>query len=634
MKLSLNWLKDYLDIEKTPEELAEDLSLFGHEVETIEKTSSDTIFNLEITPNRGDCLSVLGLAREIAALYERKVKSEKLKVEESRVDKNIQMSVADPEICPRYTARVVDNVEIKQSPEWLRKRLESYGFRAVNNIVDITNFVMVAMGQPLHAFDYDKIQNGQIDIFTIKNTEELVTLDSKKRILPEGTTVIRDQEKIYDLAGIMGGESSEVEDNTKTIILQGAIFDSVLIRRASKKLNLTTDASYRYERGVDYENTVLGVDLATSLILESCPEAKVGQLIDLKNKEQKSSGIILEQEKVNKLIGADITLGEMMDFLKRLNFSVKEIDKEKIEVFPPSYRFYDIHLWQDLAEEIARVYGYNNIGKNKLQQKSPEKNSEWLKREKVKDVLKELGMTEIYSYSFADKDKIELLDFKIEDCVEIVNPLSPETQYLRPSILPSLLSAVAKNPWAPEVNVFEIEKVFSSEGEKWQLGLMTVGKNDSLIKQALEKLGIAVEIKKVEADILAKYKIRRPVSYVTVDFSQIDIVAEEISEDISSEKFRPISKFPPTVRDLAFIVDNNLNKAEVSAEILKTSEKILLVEAFDEFASEKFGENKKNLAFHVWLQDLQGPISEKETEKIIQDIIRNIGDKFKAKLRS
>ena len=248
--------------------------------------------------------------------------------------------------------------------------------------------------------------------------------------------------------------------------------------------------------------------------------------------------------------------------------------------------------------------------------------------------MKDLGIAEVYSYSFADKDKIELLGFDLSDCVEIVNPLSPETRYLRPSLLPSLLEKIAKNPWSPEINIFEIEKVFNKDNEKWQLGLTTVGKSDALIKDVLIKLGVQKEIKHVETNILAQYKIRRPVFYTLVDLSEIKLQSEKISKAISSNKYKPISKYPPTVRDLAFIVDQNVKSEEIINEILKTNGQILIIELFDEFMSEKFGQNKKNLAFHIWLQDLKKPIENGKVDEIIKNIIKNIEDKFQAKLRS
>jgi len=631
MKISYGWLKDYIEIDKTPEQLANDLSLFGHEAESIEKIDSDTVLDFEITPNRGDCLSILGMAREIAALYNLKLKTQNLKLQlkTENLDKKIKTEISDPEICPRYTARIIDNIKIGESPKWMQGKLATYGFRPINNIVDITNYVMVATGQPLHAFDYDKIKDGLMNIRQAQDGEEVITLDGKRHILRAGALIIEDSEKIYDLAGIMGGIKSEVDEKTKTIVLQGAIFDPILIRRVSKYLNHTTDASYRYERGVDFEKTIAGVDMAASLIKESCSAAKIGELIDIKLKKPRACKIELDMAKVNKLLGTNIPDNDALDFLIRLGFKINDNI-----VIVPSFREYDVKIWQDLAEEIARIYGYNNINKNQISKiKYQKENLEFNKKEYIKDVLKDLGFTEIYSYSFIDKKQADILGIDTKNLIEIEKPLSEETQYLRLSLLSSLLSAIAKNPWAPEVNIFEIGAVFNKD-EKIQLGLASTGKNSGLIKKTLKELDQNAQIKIVEQKILDSYKIRRGVNYVIIDLDLLKIEAHEYSKDISQNKYRPISKYTPTVRDLAFIIEANTVGNEIIKEITKIDRRILFVELFDEFTSEKFGQNKKNVAFHIWLQENDQPMADKETNEILKNIIEEVANKFGGRLRS
>lgn len=628
MKISYNWLKDYVDISKSPAELADDLSLFGHEAENIEKMGDDSVLDLEITPNRGDCLSVLGIAREIAALYKLKVKSEKLQVEvkSEKLDKNITIKIENTEICPRFTARIIDNVKIGESSKQIQDRLATYGFRPINNIVDITNYVMVATGQPLHAFDYDKIKDGLMRLRQAEKGEEVMTLDGQNRVLDEEAIIIEDNEKIYDLAGIMGGLKSEVDENTRTIVLQGAIFDPVLIRKTSKHLNHTTDASYRYERGVDFDGTTAGVDLATKLILDSCPEAKAGELIDKKLKSDEAIKIEFEIAKINKLLGTDISQVEANEYLERLGFRVSDNI-----VAVPSYRAYDVNIWQDLAEEIGRMYGYNNI--KKIQNPKSEirnENKEFQKREYIKDYLTDFGFTEIYSYSFVERDKIEALGDKITNCVEVANPLSPETQFLRPSILPPLLAAIAKNPWSPEVNIFEIEKVFTSNTERWQLGIATTDKDETNLKMRLEFLGIKKEIQKVPQNILDLYKIRRPIKYALVDVEEIKIKPQKYNLKISQNKYQPISQFAPTVRDLSFVVSENIVADKIADTIRSQDKKILLVELFDEFL---FENGTKNIAFHIWLEDLERPIQERQVGEISQKVIKMVANKFAGQLR-
>lgn len=650
MKISYKWLKEFVDIKTSPEELANDLSLFGQEVDSIEKKGDDSVLNFEITPNRGDCLSILGMAREVAALYGLDIKTENLKtdIKSEDIGKTIQVKIEDPKICPRFTARIIDGVKIGESPKWMQEKLASYGFRPVNNIVDITNYIMVMQGQPLHAFGYDKIKDGQMFIRKAKKGEEVMTLDGQNHDLPEGAIIIEDEEKIYDLAGIMGGFKSEVDENTKTIILVGSIFDPVLIRKASKFLNHTTDASYRYERGVDFEGTTIGVDLAAKLILDECEDSKAGGIIDswtpacvkyfadegIGQKQWQCQKIDVEKEKVNHLLGLDLSVDEMADKLKSLNMEV-EISGENLIVTPPSYRFYDITIWQDVAEEVARMVGYNNIGASQMEKESvEEKNQEFINREVLKDKLKKIGFTEISSYPFIDKKQAEILGIKIDDLVEIEKPLSLETQFLKPSLESSLLTAISRNPWAPEVNIFEIGKAFEKTGEKWQLGMAVVGKGNQLLSQALKELIIDAQVKNIDQKVLDSYKIRRPVSIVIFDIQKIGEQEGEHSLDFPKVKYQKVSNFPPTVRDLAFVVAEDIDSEEIISKIKKISSKVLFVELFDEFASDKLGQGKKSLAYHIWLQDLEKPMDEKEVESIIKNIIETISKDFKAQLRS
>lgn len=636
MKISYEWLKNYVDVKQNPAQLAEDLSRFGFNTEGLVGEGENSVLDLEINPNRGDCLSVLGIAREVAALYNLKVKMQNAKtmpegkIEEGAIDKNIEVTISEPNICPRYSARVISNIEIKPSPAWLQKRLSSFGFRPINNIVDITNYVMVATGQPMHAFDLDKIKNGEMKIGLTQEKEELITLDGKHHKLPKDTIVIRDSEKIYDLAGIMGGYSSGVDEKTQIIVLQAAIFNPILIRRVSKKLAHVTDASYRYERGVDYEGTILSIDLGASLIKESVPAAKIGKLIDKKEMDRKETEISLNENKVNELIGINSSREMMVEYLKRLGFTE---NGDKFVV--PSYRVYDVKIWQDLAEEIARIYGYENIDVKYFDKKDDIKiNDEWTKREAIKNILFELGFTEIYSTSFIDEKHINLLGFNIEKTKQIENPLSPETQYLRPSVISSLLLSVSRNPWAPEIAIYEIGKVFYEDQEYWQVGIATVGKSSNKIQEALKSLNVVTDIKNIEQTILDYYKIRRSVNIVTFELEQVKALDNKIKNIISTNRYHEISKYPPTVRDLAFIADANVKSDEIQNTIKEMSEKIIIVELFDEFTSEKFGQNKKNMAYHIWLEDLKGPMSEEEVNIIIKTIIETIEEKFGAKLRS
>jgi len=654
MKISLNWLKDYLDIKKTSEELMDVLNSLGHEVESIEKIGDDFILDLEITPNRGDCLSVLGIARELGAALNLKLKTKKpetlFKTED--LNKPLNINVSNPAICPRFTARVIDDIEIAPSPLEIQQRLISYGFRPINNIVDITNYVMIETGQPLHAFDYNKIETvvGKklVRLRQARAGEKVITLDGKNRFLNEGAIIIEDNKKIYDLTGIMGGLNSEIDQKTKTIILQGAIFDPILIRKTSKYLNLVTDASYRYERGVDINGTIYAVNLATSFILNSCKQAKAGHLIDKTFKQIASAKIFYNIADINKLLGTDISINQAEEFLRRLNFEVGNEMRENIVktyAIPPSYRAYDVMIWQDLAEEIARIKGYNHLRKqNWPKQKAKRLNIQYALSEFIKDILVASGYNEVYSYSFSDEKTLKTLGLFSDKIVEVEKPLSPETRYLRPDLLPSLLAQIAKNPWAKEIKIFEIGNCFLGKKEFKQIAIVQTSGSykemEEVVKTIKEKLKVSeinYEVFKIPKQILNQMKIRKDVFFLRMDF---DILARQLnnfnyqpSHTPKKVQFKPISKFAPTVKDLAFVVDRKIQPQDIAKEIKSTDDKVKLVELFDEFISDKFGQTKKSLAFHIWLEDMERPLEEEETRKILKKITRHLSEKFNAILR-
>jgi phenylalanyl-tRNA synthetase beta chain len=640
MRIVFSWLHDYLNFKQSPSRLAEDLTLFGHEVETIVEVEGEQVFEIEITPNRGDCLSVLGIAREIAAMYglPRPVVPRPT-IFDKPLQKEIRVEVNPFWICPRFTARIIDNVKVTESPPWLQKRLRAYGFRPINNLVDVTNYIMVAIGQPLHAFDYDKIGSiGNAKLMRIRQSrkgEVVVTLDGKKRSLPEGAIVIEDQNRIYDLSGIMGGFDSAVDEKTKTIILQGAMFDPVLIRKASKSLNLTTEASYRYERGVDYEGTVLGVDLATALISSLIPQAKAGPLLDLKFEEPKVSPITFSTSQINQLLGTNLTEKEIQQSLERLGFVVKHN-----QALPPSYRHHDIKRWQDLAEEVARINGYSQIPLHQLDKKEIKKTAQsYFLIDFIKDQLVDLGYDEVYSYSFVDERILKLLGLFNDEIVEVIHPLSPETRYLRPNLLSSILRHIERNNWAPEIKIFEIGQCFTKKEEFKQLVIAQTQKPSQQILSFIKKLSpaSAFGFVRVEQPVLEALKIRKPVWVVQIDLERVDksLVPSSYRPSLREQKviFRPISKYPPTIKDLAFIVDKDCASEIVAQKIQAIDSRIILVEVFDEFVSERFGTNKKSIAFHIWMQDLKKPMGEGEVKVILEKIITMVTKKYQARLR-
>jgi len=640
MKIPLNLLENFVKNNLKPAELAKKLTLSGFLVEKID----NNVLEIEITPNRGDALSVLGIAREIAALLNKKINLPKIDFKEQSENFFLQTDI-DCEICPRYTYRIIEGIKIGPSPKWLQQNLRDFGFRSVSNVVDITNYVMMELGQPLHAFDYDKITGDKKMIIRKSQTgESVTTLDDKTHHLSNNDIVIENNGQLIDLAGIMGGKNSEVSAQTKTIILQAALFNPKIIRQTSKKLNLATDASYRYERKVDLKGNLFALNRASDLILKIAGgnASPIKDIILQKPQERK---IEASFNQINNLLGTNLSKNQVIESLKRLGFKIKA-DSVKMKILVPSWRQNDIKFWQDIAEEVARIYGYNKIKPKILSKKKPaKKNLEFIIDQKIAHLLKENDFYEVLSYSFLSANDLKILGEDLANCLEIKNPISPEYQYLRPNLFISILKLIAKNPWAPEIKFFEIGNVFNKSQEKKQLILATTG-NPAIFKAIISSFQQEFKINHLPFKISAPdqknldyFKIRKPISILEIDldnlYQMIKIPISQLKSPIFWQKphFRPISKFPPTIRDFAFIINKKISAQKVATEIKKTSPSVFLVELFDEYISDKFGKDMKNLAFHVWLSDEKKTLSDAEVVKISQAISKKIKNKFNAKLR-
>jgi len=645
MEISLSWLKELARIGKTTEEVQNILVDLG--IETEIKTKD--ILEIEINPNRGDCLSILGIARELSAKLGKPISLPKTQIKESDLGLKLDLNISKDaqKLIPRFTYRIIKGIKIGPSPKEIVEKLESYGFRSLNNVVDITNLVMIELGQPLHAFDWKKI-GGKLALRLAKKGEKVLTLDGKERNLPEGALIAEDDTgKITDLAGIMGGFYSEVDEKTETIVLQAAIFDPISIRKTSKFLNHTTDASYRYERGVDFAMTKKALDRATDLILkiaggeaglptEALPRrqaglAKAGKVEDLKFKPLEKRIIALDPEKLNYLLGNNFSKEEMKEALEKFGFKVLENEILKITV--PSFRLYDIYFWQDLAEEVLRFKGYSSLPSENLTPQKSLLNLNFKFKENLKDILIDLGFSETLSYSFISDKDLRTFNLNKKDLLKIKNPLSKEFAFFRPNLEINLLKQVAKNPWFKNINFFEIGDIYFRGEEKEKIIILSTSR--SQLEKNLEKLkkwGFDSEINQVSQKILDQLKIKKEVYFL-----EMDLVYPESGDfkfkDLKIQSCKIPSSFPPAQIDLAFVVDQELDSKIIEEEILKNPQAIL-TELFDEFKSSKFGKNKKNIAYHLWIEDKNKALSENDIENISQDIVKNIEDKFQAKLRT
>ena len=490
MVFSYNWLQSFFKRKlPKPEKLAELLTLHFTEVEEVKKEGKDFILDIDVRPNRaGDCFSHLGIAREIAAILDLRFKIQDLRLIEDKNLKTrdfVRVEVKNREACPRYTARVICDVKVGFSPKWMRERLESCGLRPINNVVDTANYVMLETGQPLHAFDGEKLEGQKIIVRFAKEGERIVTLDEEKYELDKEILVIADAKKPVAIAGIKGGKIPEIDLKTKIVVLESANFNPRVIRRASKSIDLKTDASWRFEHGLDPNLTEFAINRAAYLIQEIAKGRVAQELVDVYPKKAFPKIIRLDLDYVESLLGAKIPQKEIIDILKRLGFKMgsakaggrwagtRELRASRelpssgrsLKVVVPTFRL-DISLPEDLIEEIGRIYGYQKIPARfpVATLIPPKRNLDIFWENVIKDILKEAGLTEVYNYSFISPEQFSIFNFQFSRVIEVENPISEEQKYLRPSLIPNLLKNVQKNQKNfREIRIFELGKIFFKE---------------------------------------------------------------------------------------------------------------------------------------------------------------------------
>ncbi|MGB2761940.1 MAG: phenylalanine--tRNA ligase subunit beta [Minisyncoccales bacterium] len=674
MIFSYNWLQSFFDKKlPKPEKLAEVLTMHAFEVEEVRKADKDFVLDIDITPNRAsDCFSHIGIAREIAVITNLTflAGAEKVKLKEDKELKAkdfIKVEIKDKNACPRYTARVITDVEVGDSPKWLQERLKVCGLQPINNIVDIANYVMLETGQPLHAFDFDKIEGKKIIVRFAKKGEKIITLDNQKFDLNENILIIADSKEPLAIAGIKGGEKAEIDKKTKTIVLESANFECRIIRKASKSLNLKTDASWRFEHGLDPNLTENAINRTAALIQEIAKGKMAKGLSDFYPKKVLLKKIKLDLDYVEKLLGAKIQKKEIIQILQNLGFKTSEDSSRWIRVEVPTFRL-DISIPEDLIEEIGRIYGYEKI-EPVLPSSAlipPEKNEDIFWQNFIKNILKELCFTEVYNYSFiSEKDKEIFINPTRTVLVEIENPMSIEQKYLRPTLLINLLKNIKSNiKNFEEMKLFEIGKQYKKDSrlmvdERTMLSGIIIKKDKrelfyelkGTIDLLLNKLGISdiwydeykvsfediqlwhpkkcAEIKvgngkigflgEISPKILESFKIKKDICAFEIDFEKLKELCSEESE------YRPISLFPAAVRDLAVLVPKKvkvvdvLNKINISGGVLVRD-----VDLFDMYEGKELPDGKKNLAFHIIYQAEDRTLTALEIDQIQQKIIKTL----------
>lgn len=695
MNFSYNWLQSFFKNKKKlpkPKELAEFLTMKAFEVSEARKLGKDFVLNIDVLPNRAsDCFSYLGMARECAGLINSKFQIPIFKIKENKKIKTknlISIEVKEKMNCLRYTARAIVDVKVSSSPKWIQERLKIGGLRPINNIVDVVNYVMLETGQPLHAFDYDKIsgfktQNPKSKIKTqnlkkiivrlAKNNEKIVTLDEEQYSLDNDILVIADINEPLAIAGIKGGKKAEITGLTKNIVLESANFNPQGIWQASRKLKLKTDASLRFEQGIDPNLTEFAINRAVYLI-QKLAGGKITQgIIDFYPQKNLPKIIKLDLNYVQKLLGVKIKEKEIKNILQRLGFKIlkrNNLDRSKVEKFiivkVPTFRL-DVSIEEDLIEEIGRVYGYQKIPAifPFASLIPPKRNLDIFWENMTKDILKELGFIEVYNYSFiSDKDaKI----FGNHNLIEVTNPPSVDFHYLRASLIPNLLKNIKINQKNfKEIRIFELGKIFKkpkiknqklkTEEKRMLTGLISGDafyQAKGVIDLLLNKLGISniwyneykptpeeskisiwqpnkcAEIKadneeigflgEISSKTLNDLKIEKKVIIFDIDFEKlIKLVSEE-------QEYHPISKYPAAIRDLAVLVPLWVKVEEVLNKIEITGGKLLRdVDLFDIYEGEELPEGKKNLAFHLIFQADDHTLSSKEIDDLQNKIIKTL----------
>lgn len=647
---------------------------------------SDIVLNLDVLSNRPDLFSHLGVARELGAIFKRRIKKPQIRLSEAK-DKNIEkyldVEIKDKNICPRYEARVITDVNIKESPQWLKNRLIVLGIRPINNVVDITNYVMMEMGQPLHAFDFDKINSRnakkKIIVRRANTGEEILTLDDKERRLTKDILVIADSQKPVAVAGVMGGKGSEVDSETKKVILESANFNWVSIRRASRILGLRTEAVNRFEKNLSPEMTQDALDRAAQLIAELAKGKVLKGAIDKNYSKVRPKTIEIRISRLNKYLGQKISENTAKNTLTSLGMEVS-LKSGKMQVKVPTLRV-DIKEEVDLIEEIARISGYDRIPTTSPIEElvPPLSNKEVDAEERIKDILKGFGVTETLNYTFIGDDLLRKFDLSNEGFYKLDNFLNPEHIYLRQSLIPSMVKTAdfnAKN--FAEFSTFEIARVFKNRGSKYpkeerKLSILTLSKKNSFLKlkgileSLLQELGLKdisfspyggsaagrkhsrngedywhpqktasildddVKIGiigELHPEVAGKFDFKNRIAVLEIDFN-------EILKRQETKIFKPFSRFPKIVLDLAVTLDEKTEEAGVRDKINNIGKGLVSeVELFDIYRGHQIEVGKKSLAYHITYQSVLRTLTEEEVNLVHQKIINSLSRKFKAKVRS
>ncbi|MDQ6787909.1 MAG: phenylalanine--tRNA ligase subunit beta [Acidobacteriota bacterium] len=686
MNISYNWLKDLVEVDLPAQELATKLTNVGLAVEGVHEFETDFVFDIDLTSNRPDCLSHLGVAREIGAITNYELSITNDKDQSPKTENQNLVSIQDADLCHRFTARIIRNVKIGESPDWLKQRLEAVGERSINNVADITNFVMHELGQPMHSFDLNKLKENRIVVRRARNGETIKTLDEAERKLDETMLAICDAEKPVAIAGIMGGLDSSITEDTTDVLLEVAYFKRENIRQTSRNLGLSTEASYRFERGVDVENLIRASNRATELICEFAGGI-AEDFVDIYPLKFTSNEIESKdiQFAVKRLTDLDVENEKILRILRALGIQ----QKHSTLFVVPSWR-HDLAIEEDLVEEVARIVGYDKIGEElPVSRSAGEYQPTEPRKKELRKTLIDLGFDEAISYSFIDArndEKFELIPDLVhenldEKFIALKDSIIEGAVRMRPSLLSGLLDAVRTNfnHQRKDLKLFEIGKVFSASpkendlpeerelfalaltgGELYENKAMTTRELDfydakGALEAALNSLNLpaldfaADEIKhlrkgqsaavllngeaigtigRLNDEIASTYKFRQPVYVAEIDLQTL------LQAKQDGVLYKPLPIYPSIVRDISLLAKRSLSFFEIKQAIEKENFELLRrVEFVDVYEGKGISENERSITIRLEYRSDQRTLLEDEVTNIHAQILQNLEANLGAKQR-
>ncbi len=624
MLLPLSWLKQFVTVDESAEQVAERFVNLGFEAEGID----GDIIDLDITPNRGDVLSIYGLAREYAASTNQSLSLPPLTKLQTAPALDGFTITAEPAAYHRISATIIRNISVGPSPDWLKETLEQAGMNSINNIVDITNYAMLELGIPNHAFDLDRLPAPELHMELSTQDEPFITLSDEQVIIPAGSIMVRSNGQLIENTGIRGGKSTMITDRTKNILLWAVCVPRPLVRRTSKLSGIRTEGSYRHERETDWEMAPTILERLVYLI-QSIAGGTVSNAIDLEASPRETKCISVTAHEVNNLLGTNLSETEVQGYLERLGFV---LDDGKYTV--PSWRYFDINFPEDLIEEVARMHGYNQLPRNVIVPVTRTSDPQFMKIEHIKDMLVAAGWTEAYTESFSGTAETKLRTAKTTELATLANPVNRDFAFCRPEVIPNLIKLLALNSWSDDAKVFEIGNAFpGSNTEETHLTLAAYGKNKADLAMFVPEE--AIEMIAIDHPLAKLFKLRRPAIVAEVPIGQVRI--DTASSDLATPAkptYRKVSSLPPAARDISIIVNQLVDPESIIQDIYDTApEHIVLTELFDQFSSDKFGPNKQSLAFHVIYQSMDKTLDTETVDQLHEHVTQALIEKYGATLR-